>query len=138
MARGPKVSTKIKREPKSPAQRVAEAVAAKAEAIGAPAVQVARGMHAIVDVPLRDGGRVVTTQTLINRGGTPVARWKAAKLLSDSQVAAIDHCERLWSRHDVRWQAIGYRGSDHDRTGGCERRERRARDRDHRSVDVLH
>ncbi|PTQ59759.1 hypothetical protein C8J26_2611 [Sphingomonas aurantiaca] len=98
MARGPKVSTKIKREPKSPAQRVAEAVAAKAEAIGAPAVQVARGMHAIVDVPLRDGGRVVTTQTLINRGGTPVARWKAAKLLSDSQVDAIDYCETLWSR----------------------------------------
>lgn len=98
MARGPKASTKIKRTPKSPAQRLAEAVAAKAEAIGAPAIQVAKGMHAIVDVPLRDGGRVVTTQTLINRGGTPVARWKTAKLLSDSQVAAIDHCETLWSR----------------------------------------
>lgn len=98
MAQGPKASTKIKRVPKSPAQRLAEAIVAKAEAIGAPAFQVAKGMHAIVDVPLRDGGRVVSTQTLINRGGTPVARWKAAKLLSDSQVAAIDHCEMLWSR----------------------------------------
>lgn len=49
-------------------------------------------------MPLRDCGRVVTEHTLINRGGTPVARWKAAKPLSDSQVAAIDHCEMLWSR----------------------------------------
>ena len=47
---------------------------------------------------LASAGRVVTEHTLINRGGTPVARWKAAKLLSDSQVAAIDHCETLWSR----------------------------------------
>lgn len=98
MVRGPKASTKIKRVPKSPAQRIAEAVASKAEAIGAPAIQVTRGMHAIVDVPLRDAGRVVTEHTLINRGGTPVARRKAAKLLSDSQVAAIDHCETLWFR----------------------------------------
>ncbi len=34
---------------------------------------------------------------LINRGGTPVARWTHAKLLSDSQQAAIAHCVRLWS-----------------------------------------
>jgi len=98
MGRAAKASTKIKRQPKTLAQRMAEAVTAKGEAIGAPAIQIARGMHAIVDVPLRDAGRVVTEHTLINRGGTPVARWKAAKLLSDSQVAAIDHCETLWSR----------------------------------------
>jgi len=98
MGRAAKGSTKIKRQPKTLAQRMAEAVTAKGEAIGAPAIQIARGMHAIVDVPLRDAGRVVTEHTLINRGGTPVARWKAAKLLSDSQVAAIDHCETLWSR----------------------------------------
>lgn len=97
MARAAKTSTKIKRQSKTPAQRMAEAITAKGEAIGAPAIQVARGMHAIVDVPLRDAGRVVTEHTLINRGGTPVARWKAAKLLSDSQVAAIDHCEALWA-----------------------------------------
>ena len=98
MGRAAKASTKIKRQPKTLAQRMAEAVTAKGEAIGAPAIQIARGMHAIVDVPLRDAGRVVTEHTLINRGGTPVARWKAAKLLSDSQVAAIDHCEALWAR----------------------------------------
>jgi len=98
MARAAKTSTKIKRQSKTLAQRMAEAVTAKGEAIGAPAIQIARGLHAIVDVPLRDAGRVVTEHTLINRGGTPVARWKAAKLLSDSQVAAIDHCETLWSR----------------------------------------
>jgi hypothetical protein len=98
MTRAAKTSTKIKRQSKTPAQRMAEAATAKSEAIGAPAIQVARGFHAIVDVPLRDAGRVVTEHTLINRGGTPVARWKAAKLLPDSQVAAIDHCETLWSR----------------------------------------
>ncbi|MBP2512187.1 hypothetical protein [Sphingomonas sp. PvP018] len=98
MGRAAKASTKIKRQPKTLAQRMAEAVTAKGEAIGAPAIQIARGMHAIVDVPLRDAGRVVTEHTLINRGGTPVARWKAAKLLSDSQVAAIDYCETLWSQ----------------------------------------
>jgi hypothetical protein len=98
MGRAAKTSTKIKRAPKSPAQRMAEAVTAKGEAIGAPAIQVARGMHAIVDVPLRDAGRVVTEHTLINRGGTPVARWKTAKLLSESQIAAIDHCEALWAQ----------------------------------------
>lgn len=98
MKRPGNISTKIKRQPKTSAQRMAEAVAAKGEAIGAPAIQVARGFHAIVDVPLRDAGRVVTEHTLINRGGTPVARWKAAKLLSDSQVAAIDHCEALWAQ----------------------------------------
>jgi hypothetical protein len=98
MGRAAKASTKIKRQSKTAEQRMADAVAAKGEAIGAPAIQVSRGMHAIVDVPLRDAGRVVTEHTLMNRGGTPVARWKAAKLLSDSQVAAIDHCETLWSR----------------------------------------
>ncbi len=98
MARAGRTSTKIKRQSKTPAQLMADAVATKGEAIGAPAIQVARGLRAIVDVPLRDAGRVLTEHTLINRGGTPVARWKAAKLLSDSHVAAIDHCETLWSR----------------------------------------
>lgn len=93
-----KRSTKIKRVPKSPADRAAERVQAKAEAIGVPAIQVARGGYEEVDVPLRDGGRIVTLKTLANRGGTPVARWKAAKLLSDSQIAAIDHCEALWGQ----------------------------------------
>jgi hypothetical protein len=33
---------------------------------------------------------------MINRGGTPVARWVDAGLLTDSQQAAIAHCNRLW------------------------------------------
>jgi hypothetical protein len=32
----------------------------------------------------------------LNRGGTPVARWKRDGALTDSQIAAIDHCGRLW------------------------------------------
>lgn len=89
-----KRSTKIRRRPPT----AEELVAAKALAIGLPAHQLARGNFELTDVPLREvGARVVTQATLINRGGTPVARWKAAKLLSESQVAAIDHCERLWS-----------------------------------------
>ena len=37
-------------------------------------------------------------RSMVNRGGTPIARWKAAGLLSESQIAAINHCERLWSQ----------------------------------------
>ena len=32
----------------------------------------------------------------VNRGGTPIARWKKAGLLSQTQEAAILHCIRLW------------------------------------------
>jgi hypothetical protein len=32
----------------------------------------------------------------VNRGGTPIARWRKAGILSDSQQAAIEHCIRLW------------------------------------------
>ena len=34
----------------------------------------------------------------INRGGTPVARWRAAHLLSETQIAAIEYCWKLWDR----------------------------------------
>lgn len=36
----------------------------------------------------------------INRGGTPVARWRSAvpPLLSETQLAAIELCWRLWDR----------------------------------------
>jgi len=88
-----KQSVKIKRLPRTAAQLVAD----KAEAIGLPAAQLARGSFAIVDVKLDRGEKATTATTLVNRGGTPVARWKAAKLLSESQVAAVDHCEQLWS-----------------------------------------
>lgn len=98
MAAKLKRSTKIKRAAKTPEQRAAERVQTKALAIGVPAIQLERGDYAEVDVPLRDGGRVVTLKTLVNRGGTPVARWKSAGLLSASQIAAIDHCEVLWAQ----------------------------------------
>lgn len=35
-------------------------------------------------------------KVMINRGGTPIARWRAAGLLSEHQLAAILHCIRLW------------------------------------------
>lgn len=93
-----KRSTKIKRAAKTPEQRAAERVQTKALAIGVPSIQLERGDFAEVDVPLRDGGRVVTLKTLVNRGSSPVARWKTAGLLSASQIAAIDHCEALWGQ----------------------------------------
>jgi hypothetical protein len=34
----------------------------------------------------------------INRGGTPFARWKNAGLLSETQIAAVEYCFRLWDR----------------------------------------
>ena len=40
-----------------------------------------------------DGKRVMA---FVNRGGTPLARWKAAGALTDGQVAAINHCLHLW------------------------------------------
>ena len=38
------------------------------------------------------------SRTKRNRGGTPIARWKADRLLSDTQCLAIDYCIRLWER----------------------------------------
>lgn len=37
-------------------------------------------------------------RTKRNRGGTPIARWRADNLLSDTQALAIDYCIRLWER----------------------------------------
>lgn len=35
-------------------------------------------------------------QTVVNRGGDPVSRWENAGKLSDNQMVAIAHCQRLW------------------------------------------
>lgn len=35
---------------------------------------------------------------VVNRGGTPVARWLKAGLLSESQQAGINHCVHLWAK----------------------------------------
>ena len=56
----------------------------------------------------------MTLRTLVNRGGTPVARWKAAKLLSASQIAAIDHCERLWGMLGGKSLVMNF-----EKIGGC-------------------
>jgi hypothetical protein len=37
------------------------------------------------------------TRAIVNRGGTPVARWRAAKLITESQMAAIEHCWNIWA-----------------------------------------
>lgn len=72
-------------------------------------------------------------RVVINRGGTPVARWQTAGLLSVSQNAAIAHCIALWD-------AIGTSGglvANLDRTvfgspGEGSMREIEARDNLHR------
>lgn len=38
----------------------------------------------------------VARKAMVNRGGTPLARWIKARLISESQQAAILHCLRLW------------------------------------------
>lgn len=48
------------------------------------------------DFTARHGQYERNLTKVVNRGGTPVARWQSAGLLSDSQNAAIDHCIRLW------------------------------------------
>ena len=35
---------------------------------------------------------------VVNRGGTAIDRWKAAGYLSESQEAAILHCQNLWAK----------------------------------------
>ena len=35
---------------------------------------------------------------LVNRGGTPIARWKSCGALDDQEIAAIEHCWKLWDR----------------------------------------
>lgn len=35
-------------------------------------------------------------RAVINRGGSPVCRWKAARRLSDTQLVAINYVTRLW------------------------------------------
>jgi hypothetical protein len=42
---------------------------------------------------VKDGNRGV-----MNRGGTPVARWRSAGLLSEMQMSAIEFCVKLWEK----------------------------------------
>lgn len=76
---------KRKLDKRGPLQRMYDRE--QAEANARPTVNPFTEQHGDYD---RNGRYVV------NRGGTPVARWKAAGHLSDSQQAAIAHCIRLW------------------------------------------
>lgn len=98
MGRAKGGSKKIKKQPETPAMRQARAVAAKGEALGVPAAQIARGGHVEVRVPLNDGGRVTTLTTLLNRGGTAVARWHRTGEITDIQLGAIEYVQGLWER----------------------------------------
>lgn len=44
----------------------------------------------------RQGDYERNLRSVVNRGGTPIARWNKAQMLSPSQNAAIDHCIGLW------------------------------------------
>lgn len=56
----------------------------------------------------------------INRGGTPVARWKRERALSDSQIAAIDYCTRLWELSGLRQRTTANYGEHIPMTGSNE------------------
>lgn len=53
----------------------------------------AHGDYRQVTTETEEGERAVTRR---NVGGTPLARWRVAGMLSPSQDAAIMHCLRLW------------------------------------------
>lgn len=61
---------------------------------GPTAAQLANGDYARETIIHGDTFRRETVH--LNRGGTPLARWKRDKALTDGQIAAIDHCLRLW------------------------------------------
>lgn len=63
---------------------------------GPTEAQMANGDYGSTSLPDPTGGNRVA-QVKINRGGTPLTRWKAAGSLSDTQQAAIDICLRLWA-----------------------------------------
>jgi hypothetical protein len=59
-------------------------------------IVAANARPTVNDHAMRHGDYERHNGRITNRGGTPIARWKTAGLLSDSQQAAIAHCIRLW------------------------------------------
>lgn len=57
--------------------------------------QLANGLYERTSLPSPDGGNRVA-QVHINRGGTPVERWKAQGRITETQQLAIGLCQRLW------------------------------------------
>jgi hypothetical protein len=80
-----------KRAAGGPLQRLLDreaAAAAKAPLVGEHAAR--HGDYA----PAAETGEM--RRAMLNRGGTAIDRWRRDGLLSDSQQAAILHCQRLW------------------------------------------
>lgn len=58
--------------------------------------QLRNGDYQPARLPDPTGGNRIAA-AYVNRGGTPVTRWEASGKLSDTQVRAIDFCQRLWN-----------------------------------------
>jgi len=95
-------SAKIKRMPKTEAQRAQERVATLAERIGIPAEQRGNLVEGkIVDLAGELGAKMTVIPVLINRGGTAVERWingDKAGLFEEPQQRAIRYTQQLWAR----------------------------------------
>lgn len=91
------------RRVKTPEEIRMQEVREKAEAIGVPEPQLARGYYDIADVRIDDGERVTTHRTLINRGGTAIERWMHEPdtiLFGEPQKGAVRYCQALWQKID--------------------------------------
>ena len=80
-----------KRRAVGPVQRLIDRQ--KVEETSAPAVNMFAARHGDYEPAARTGEM---RRAVINRGGTAIDRWRRDGLLSDSQQAAILHCQRLW------------------------------------------
>ena len=76
-------------------ERLAEQARARAanEAAVEPLVTLHAQQHDTYEHDVRYGQE---RKRMVNRGGTPIRRWVAAGLLSETQQAAISHCLNLW------------------------------------------
>lgn len=80
--------------------------------------QLAKGGYDPESMPDPEGGNRVA-QVHVNRGGTPIARWRAVGALSDSQNRAIDHCIKLWEKAGVKPSLTAQYGERIPSGGGC-------------------
>jgi hypothetical protein len=67
---------------------------------------------------------------VVNRGGTPIARWIKAKLLTESQQAGILHCINLWAKLRTSSTVVNF-----DRVPGQPHGDGMA---EHQALDELH
>jgi len=87
MARA-KTKRQLNETPLERASRIARERQAGEEA-QAPLVNAFAARHGLYERNLK---------FVVNRGGTPIARWKACGALDDQELAAIEHCFKLWDR----------------------------------------